>query len=107
MRGAAYVDQLACVEGRCRFELGLVQPLSAGNAHLVSDFMADLDARLLADSASSRVQVYLERFSPRTDGTGLAVLTIDSRAESPATLSIDDETGSTTVRFPERPDSGG
>lgn len=107
MRGAAYVDQLACGEGKCRFELALVQPLSSGNAQLVSDFMADLDARLLADSASSGVQVYLEKFSPRTDGTGLAVLIIDSRAKSPATISIDEETGSTTIRFPGRPDGGG
>jgi hypothetical protein len=107
MRGAAFADQLSCGDGKCRFELGLVQPLSTGNAHLVSNFMADLDARLLADEASSGVQVYLERFSPRIDGTGAAVLSIDSRNESPVTITLDGATGESTIRFPERPDGGG
>lgn len=103
LRGAVYMDQLTCGEGKCRFELGLVQPMSGDNAHLVSDFIADLDARLLAHEASSAVQVYLERFSPRADGTGLSILTIDSRSESPASVTVNAETGEATIQFPARP----
>ncbi len=103
VRGAVYMNQLTCGEGKCRFELGLVQPLSGGNAHIVSDFMADLDGRLLAHEASSAVQVYLERFSPRADGTGLSILTIDSRSESPASVTVNAETGEATIQFPARP----
>lgn len=104
VRGAAYMDQLTCGEGKCRFELGLAQPLSGDNAHLVSDFMADLDARLLAHEATSDVQVYLEKFSPRADGTGLSILTIDSRSEAPARVTVNAETGEATIEFPARPD---
>lgn len=103
VRGAAYMDQFTCGEGKCRFELGLVQPLSGGNAHIASDFMADLDGRLLAHEASSAVQVYLESFSPRADGTGLSILTIDSRSESPASVTVNAETGEATIQFPARP----
>ncbi|NHA15748.1 hypothetical protein [Thioalkalivibrio sp. XN279] len=103
VRGAAYMDQFSCSEGKCRFELGLVQPMSADTAHLVSDFMSDMDARLLADEASSGVQVHLESFRPRADGTGLSVLTIESRTESPAEVTINQETGEATILFPPRP----
>lgn len=103
VRGAAYMDQFSCSKGKCRFELGLVQPMSADTAHLVSDFMANLDARLLADEASSGVQVYLESFRPRADGTGLSILTIESRTKSPAKVTINQQTGEATILFPPRP----
>lgn len=102
MRGAAYADQLSCGDGKCRFELGLVQPLSTGNAHVVSDFMNDLDTRFLADENTAGVQVYLERFRPATDGTGLAIMIIDARGEDQATVTINEETGAVTIGFPRR-----
>lgn len=102
MRQAAYMDQFACGEGRCRFELGLLEPMSGGNAHVVSDFMNDLDTRLLADENTAGVQVYLERFRPAADGTGLAIMTIDARGEDQATITIDEETGAVSIGFPRR-----
>lgn len=102
MLQAAYMDQFACSDGKCRFELGLLEPMTGGNARVVSDFMNDLDNRLLTDENTAGVQVYLERFRPATDGTGLAIMIIDARGEDQAAVTINEETGAVTIGFPRR-----
>lgn len=104
IRQAAYMDKFACGDGKCRFELGLVQ--ARGAASVVSDFMADFDARLLADDTSAGVQVYLERLGRGADGMGLAVLTIDSRSESSAKIEFNPDTQAPTISFPRRTGDG-
>lgn len=104
IRQAAYMNQFACGDGKCRFELGLVQWRGAPN--VVSDFMADFDARLRADETSADVQVYMERFGRGVDGMGLAVLTIGSRSESSVKIEFDPDKEFPTIVFPRRPEDG-